>query len=55
MIRGSMIDRSNIYIYTIYKQMSDTEALGIVEMRDKQILTMTKQNIANTFTVSYLA
>ena len=51
MIRGLMIDRNNIY--TIYKQMSDTEALGILEMRDKQILTM--QNIANTFTVSYLA
>ena len=33
--------------------MSDTEALGIVEMRDKQILT--NANIANTFTVSYRA
>lgn len=50
MIPGSMVDRSNIY--TINKEMSDTEALGIVEMRDKQILM---QNIANTFTVSYLA
>ena len=49
MIGGLMIDRNNIY--TIYKQMSDTEALGIVEMRDKQILM---QNIANTYTVSYL-
>jgi len=33
MIPGSMVDRSNIY--TINKEMSDTEALGIVEMRDK--------------------
>ena len=34
MIPGRMVDRTNIF--TINKQMSDTEALGIVEMRDKQ-------------------